>query len=72
MFTKEGMFLIQNNSQAIRVYKLANENNDYIAFYRIDYVCGECHSTYNENPGTCEVCGSTDIREREMDLFPIG
>lgn len=71
-FRTNGMFLTKDPSNEIRISYLANEGDDYIAFYRIDYICGTCKTTYPQNPGVCEICGSTDIREREIDLWPTG
>lgn len=71
-FQEDGMFFVKDASHAIRITKLLNEKGDYFAVWKIDFVCGGCGRTYREHPGTCEACGSSDIREREIDLFPIG
>lgn len=71
-FRADGMFLMKDYFHEIRLSKLVNEGSDYIAFWRVDYVCGNCKTKYDEHPGVCQVCGSSDIREREIDLWPIG
>jgi len=70
-FRANGMFLMKDHFNVVRLTKLSSEGTDYYAFYRIDYVCGDCHRMYREHPGVCD-CGSTDIREREIDLWPTG
>lgn len=71
-FEADGMYYIKDASHRVRLSKLSNENNAYIAHFRIDYVCGKCYRVYKEKPEICEVCGSSDIREVEVDLWPIG
>jgi rubrerythrin len=66
------MFLMKNCLYEIKLSKLVNDGSDYLAFYKVDYICGSCGATYRTNPGKCNVCGSSDIRERETDLWPIG
>jgi len=46
-FRADGMFLMKDYFHEIRLSKLVNEGSDYFAFYRIDYVCGNCRTKYD-------------------------